>query len=73
MSKRYNFVSIKVDKNFFENFFEPERKKLEAKFNRSLSQAKFTEFLYKSGSKLWYPKQKIRKHKVTNWRFDITI
>ena len=73
MSKRYNFVSIKVDKNFFDNMFEPERKKLEMKLNKRISQPKFTEFLYRSGSKLWNPKMNFKKPKSSKWRFDITI
>jgi hypothetical protein len=76
MSKPYNFVSIKVDKNFFDKMFEPERKKLELKFDKRISQPKFTEFLFKSGGKLWFPKQITRRKKsnnFNNWEFGIKI
>lgn len=52
-------VIIKVDNSFFNNIFEPERRKLQAKFGKlNLSQSDFTAFLAKAGAK-WNYKLKI--------------
>ena len=57
MAKR-NIVSTKVDKDYFEKFFEPERRRINAKLNLNLSQTKFTAFIHQSGAKLTFPKQR---------------
>jgi hypothetical protein len=49
-------VCIFVHNSFFNNFFEPERKKMEAKTGCKVSQSKFTEFLSKAKIKISYPK-----------------
>ena len=56
MAIRNKNVCIKVDKNYFESFFEPERKRLEKKLGVSFTQPKFTAFLARSGATLNYPK-----------------
>ncbi|MHA1482677.1 MAG: hypothetical protein ACTSQA_04470 [Candidatus Heimdallarchaeaceae archaeon] len=45
-------VMIRVSANFFDNIFEKERKKLEAKEKIRFSQENFTEFLAKKDIKL---------------------
>jgi hypothetical protein len=69
-------VFIRVDTKYFENFFEPERIKLQEKIGLSnLSQQKFTEYLIRSGAKLTFPKikktfaPKIKKRDIFN--FDL--
>jgi len=57
-------VSIRVNKNFFDNIFEPARKKQEVKMGIRISQSKFTKFLDKSKAEFKLPKQKIKKIKV---------
>ena len=58
MAKPNNGVIIKVHKNFFDKIFEPERKRLQAKFGLSkFTQPQFTEFLAKSNIKITYPKR----------------
>ena len=57
MAKR-NMVSCKVDKDYFEKFFEPERRRLSSKLGTNLSQQKFTSYLYRSGARLVFPRQK---------------
>jgi len=58
MAKRTNnLVTLKVHKSFFDNIFEPERKRLQGKLGISnFTQSKFTEFLDKSNIKIKYPK-----------------
>jgi hypothetical protein len=51
-------VSIKVHPLYFDNIFEPERKRLQNKLGVSFSQSKFTEYLAKSNAKIVYPKQR---------------
>lgn len=51
-----NHVSIKVDKNYFEKFFEPERRRLSGKLGLNLSQQKFTAYIHRSGARLNFPK-----------------
>jgi hypothetical protein len=51
-----NHVSVKMDKNYFEKFFEPERRKLSSKLGLNLSQTKFTSYLHRSGAQLIFPK-----------------
>lgn len=66
MANRNNkFVTIKVDANFFNNFFEPERKKLENKFNVRVGQVAFSKYLFNS--------RMIRSSKIKRggFRFDL--
>ena len=49
-------VIIKVDKHYFDNFFEPERKRLGSIFGREFKQREFTAFISHSGAKIKYPK-----------------
>ena len=56
MANRNN-VSIKVDKHFFDNVFETNRRSLEAKLGRTLSQTKFTAMCNKMHFRLREPKQ----------------
>lgn len=53
-----NHVSIKVDKDYYEKFFEPERKRLSSKLGVNFSQMKFTSYIYRSGAKIQFPKMK---------------
>ena len=53
MAKR-NFKNINVSKDFYFNWFEPTRKRI----NKNWSQTKFTEYIYRSGAKLVIPKKK---------------
>ena len=56
MANRNN-VTTNLHKSFFDNIFEPERKKLQSQLGLSrLSQPQFTEFLAKSGARIIYPK-----------------
>lgn len=57
MAKR-NHVSIKVDKDYFEKFFEPARINLSNKLGINFSQQKFTAYIQRSGAKLKFPKPK---------------
>jgi|TARA_Y100000296_G_C5088588_1_gene213672 hypothetical protein len=41
-------VSTKLSLNFFEQVFEPERKKLQNKLGMKVTQPNFTEFLFKN-------------------------
>jgi hypothetical protein len=50
-SKR-NKVSMSVDKGFFDNIFEPARKKAEKQIGTKVTQAKFTAMLKNSGLSL---------------------
>lgn len=45
-------VSIKVSLNFFEQVFEPGRRKLQNRLGMKVTQPKFTEFLFKNKIKL---------------------
>ena len=56
MAKINKNVHINVSPLFFDNIFEPERKKLEKIKKVSFSQRAFTEFLAKSGAKINIPK-----------------
>lgn len=57
MSKdRNKVVHIFVDKHYFDNFFEPARKKLESDTGFRFTQKKFTAYLARSGAKIVYPK-----------------
>ena len=55
MAKK-NSVCTKLDKDYYDKFFEPERRKLSSKLGINLSQQKFTSYLYRSGAKIQYPK-----------------
>ncbi len=46
-----------VDVSFFDNVFEPARRKKEKELNIKLSQVKFTKFLAMSGATFKFPKQ----------------
>ena len=60
-------VTIQVDKNFFENIFEPERKKLQNQLGmHKFTQSNFTSYLERAGLKLKY---KMKKPKVVSKRF----
>lgn len=50
-------VSMKISLNFFNNVFEPERRKLENKLGIKVTQPKFTEFLFKNKVKFVLEKQ----------------
>jgi hypothetical protein len=56
MAKRNQDVCIKVNKNFFDRIFEPERRRLSNKFGLNISHSKFTSYLANSNAKLSYPK-----------------
>lgn len=56
MSKRNQYVSMKVHKSFFDSIFEPERRRIQGKIGINLPQTTFTEMLAKSGAKFNYPK-----------------
>lgn len=56
MAIRNNSVTIKVDKNYFENHFEPERRSLEKRLGLPMTQTKFTAYLANSGAKIQFPK-----------------
>ena len=58
MGKLIKDVSVKISKSFFDNIFEPERKKLEKQIGTRVTQIGFTEFLAKKNAKLIIPKQK---------------
>ena len=55
VNKNNRIVNIKVHSSYFDNIFEPERKKLASKLGlNDLSQTKFTEFLAKSNAQIKY-------------------
>jgi hypothetical protein len=57
MANRHrDHVSIKVDRGYFDNCFEPNRKMLENKLGVKLTQSKFTAILNRSGAKIKYPR-----------------
>jgi len=58
MSK--NKVYMMVDSKFFDNIFEPARKKLEREKGCRFSQPKFTQYLAKNKVKFTFPKQNKR-------------
>lgn len=51
-------VSVQISELFFENIFEPERKKLEKQIGSRVTQVNFTEFLAKKKVKFVFPKQR---------------
>lgn len=52
-NRKRNIVSISVDKSFFENSFEPARKRMQKKLGiTNLGQAKFTKIIDRGGLKL---------------------
>lgn len=60
MATKNRPVTIKVDRNYFENFFEPERRRLSSKLGINLTQAKMTAYIASSGAKLKYPKNNMK-------------
>jgi hypothetical protein len=55
VNKNNKIVNIKVHSSYFDNIFEPERKKLATRLGlNDLSQTKFTEFLAKSNAQIKY-------------------
>lgn len=52
-------VSIKVDRRFFDEIFEPKRKEFENKMGVRIGQEKFTKLLHAKKIKLKLPKQRI--------------
>lgn len=56
MAKKSNSVRMNMHTSFFDNVFEPERRKLSKKIGMDVTQVKFTEFLAKSNAKITYPK-----------------
>ena len=50
-------VSMKVSQNFFDNVFEPDRRRLEKQIGTRVTQVGFTEFLAKKKVKFVLPKQ----------------
>lgn len=57
MGKNRRHVSVHLSKLFFDNIFEPERKKLEKQTGTRVTQINFTEFLAKKKVKFVFPKQ----------------
>ena len=65
-----NLVHLVVDKNYFDNCFEPERRRLQTKLGISnLSQAKFTAYLHASKNKINIQK----RNKFTSRGFRLRI
>ncbi len=54
-----NGVSVRLDKSFFDNIFEPARRELEKQAGVRVGQLDFTEFLAKKKIKFRLPKQKM--------------
>ncbi len=48
MAMKENHISIRVDKDFFEQVFEPSREKIQKKLGVRISQPKFTRMLFKN-------------------------
>jgi hypothetical protein len=62
MAEKIKAVSVKMHPNFFNNWFEPNRRKYERKLGRSISQVKFTGMVadnwkLKKGRKTYLPKE----------------
>lgn len=57
VNKNKSAVTIKVDKYYFENIFEPQRRQLEKQVGRNFSQREFTAFQARSGARVVYPKK----------------
>ncbi len=55
-------VSVRINTKFFNEIFEPERKKLEKQTGVRVGQLNFTEFLAKNKVKFVFPKQEINIH-----------
>lgn len=68
-------VHIKVDKNYFDKCFEPERIKLQNRIGINFSQANFTAYLAASGAKIKYQKmsKKFAPKKVRNGGFRFNL
>ena len=49
---------IRVDKNYLENIFEPNRRELEKKLGIKLSQTQFTKYLARANLGFKFPKHK---------------
>lgn len=60
MAAKRQLVSIKVDKNYFEKFFEPERIRISRIKGCNFSQSSFTAFIAASGARLKYPKNSLK-------------
>ena len=69
MANRNSVVSIKVDRNFFKNVFEPQRKQLEFKLGQTLSQRELTAMCNKMSFRLKLPKT--QKNIFGNGKFTI--
>ena len=54
--KKNNMVTVRIHKSFFDNVFEPERKRMQFKLGTNFTQAKFTEYLARSNAKIVLPK-----------------
>lgn len=52
-----DLVTVKIHKAFFDNVFEPERKKLQNMTGVYISQVKFSNILSKSKINIKYPKR----------------
>ena len=74
-NRNKQLVSIKVHNSFFDNIFEPERRRLQNKLGVNFSQTKFTEYLAKSKIQIKYPKgnHKFFPRKVKKGVFDFNI
>ena len=64
-------VHILIDKNFYDNIFEPERKKLSLLKGVNFTIPNFTEYLAKKGAKIKYSNKKFspklpRKPRIKN-------
>ena len=70
-----NIVRIAVDKNWFDNIFEPERKRLQNLSGKSLSQPKFTSIWAASNMKIASQKSsnKFMPRRPINRRFRFTL
>ena len=57
MEDKIKRTSIQVSKNFFENIFEKNRRKMEKEMGMRLSQIKFTEIINNRGGQIVFPKK----------------
>lgn len=56
-NRNINYVRVNLHKSYFDNVFEPERKKLQNRLGVKLTQPKFTEYLAKSKVSTKTPKK----------------
>lgn len=62
-NRNKDFVHIKVDRNYFDKIFEPERRKAQARAGINLTQPAFTQMLWRANVKFKYGRKPAQSRK----------